>query len=82
MFLESTKLNGKMPMRITNVIPIRRRALTSDAGLDVVDLAFNRWLARAFRDGSPEQDLLAAERDVSGEAARPFLVPKRKLARE
>ena len=82
MFLESMKRGGAMPMRSTKVIPIRRQALPFDAGLDVVDLAYERWLARGFRGGSPEQDLLAAVRDVKGEAARPFLVSKRDQSRE
>lgn len=50
------------------VIPIRQDILVSETDCDVVDLAFNLWLARGFRGGSPEEDLLTAVREMRGRA--------------
>jgi hypothetical protein len=46
------------------VIPIRQEVPELAADRDVVDLAYNLWLARGFRGGSPEEDLLAALRGI------------------
>ena len=63
-----------------NVISIRRDTLVSKADQEAVDLAYNRWLARGFRGGSPEEDLLNALRIVKGNtSAGLFPVPKRNL---
>lgn len=49
---------------------------------EIADLAFRYWLARCFRNGSPEQDFLQAVLAItvhSGNACavpRLFLVPK------
>jgi hypothetical protein len=65
-----------------NVIPIRRGIIVSEADQEVVDFAYNLWLARGFRGGSPEEDLLNAVREVRGrKSAGLFLVPKRNLIR-
>jgi hypothetical protein len=68
-------------MRKSNagVIQIRRDISLSDADQKVVDVAFDLWLARGFRGGSPEEDLLAAMRDAKGAApAGLFLVTRRR----
>jgi hypothetical protein len=46
------------------VIPIRQEVSASAADREVVDLAYNLWLARGFRGGSPEEDLLDAAREI------------------
>jgi len=43
---------------------------------DVVELAYNLWLARGFHSGSPEEDLLTATRMLGGETSGLFSVPK------
>jgi hypothetical protein len=58
-------------------IPIRRDIIVLRADQEVVDFAYNLWLARDFRGGSPEEDLLNAFREVRGRGL--FLVPKRNL---
>ncbi|MGA2040469.1 MAG: DUF2934 domain-containing protein [Bryobacteraceae bacterium] len=50
------------------VIPIRQEVVVSGADWEVVDLAYNLWLARGFQGGSPEEDLLAAARELRGKA--------------
>jgi len=66
-------------MRNQNVIPIRPVSIVPDGDQEVVDLAYRLWLARGFRGGSPEEDLLAALREVRGKtSAVLFLVPKPK----
>jgi hypothetical protein len=50
------------------VIPIRQDVPVSETDREVVDLAYNLWLARGFRGGSPEEDLLAAVREIRGKA--------------
>jgi hypothetical protein len=68
-----------MPTQGAGVFPIRRGSLKSDAGREVAEFAYNLWLARGFRGGSPEEDLITAMREGSGEAPGGlFLVPKRK----
>lgn len=48
------------------VIPIRQHILVSEPDWEIVDLAYDLWLARGFRGGSPEEDLLAAVRQING----------------
>jgi hypothetical protein len=68
-----------MPTQGAGVFPIRRGILVSDAGRKVAEFAYNLWLARGFRSGSPEEDPITAMREVRGEAPGGlFLVPKRK----
>jgi len=55
-----------MAQQRTVVIPIRRDRHVSETDRQIVDLAYNLWLGRGFRDGSPEEDLLAAAQLVSG----------------
>jgi len=50
---------------------------------EIADLAFEFWLARGFHGGSPEEDLLRAEREMKARTqrirkttARLFLVPR------
>jgi hypothetical protein len=57
-----------MAKQSTVVIPIRQEILVSGTDRDVVDLAYSLWLARGFRGGSPEEDLLAAVREIRGKA--------------
>jgi hypothetical protein len=57
-----------MAKQSTVVIPIRQDILVSGTDWEVVDLAYNRWLDRGFRGGSPEEDLLAAVREIRGRA--------------
>lgn len=72
-----------MPKSNTRVIPFRRDIPISDADQKVVDVAYNLWLARGFKGGSPVWDLLTAIREVKGtESARLFLVPKSKTTAE
>jgi len=66
-----------MPKPDTSVIPIRREIPLPDSSQKVVDVAFDLWLARGFRGGSPAEDLLTAIQEVKGSAsAGLFLVPK------
>lgn len=48
------------------VIPFRRDNPAAEADTEVVDLAYNLWLARGFRGRSPEEDLRAAVRQLKG----------------
>jgi hypothetical protein len=49
----------------------------SETDHEVVDLAYNLWLARAFYGGSPAEDLLTAVQKVGWKrSAGLFLVPK------
>jgi hypothetical protein len=57
-----------MAKQSTVVIPIRQEILVSGTDRDVVDLAYSLWLARGFRGGSPEEDLLTAVREIRGKA--------------
>jgi hypothetical protein len=67
-----------MPKRNREVIPITRDPIVPDTDREVVDLAYDLWLARSFRGGSPEEDLLIALREVRGKrSAVLFLVPER-----
>jgi len=71
-----------MPERRTVEIPIRPDTLVSDADREVADAAHNLWPARDLRSGLPEDDLLAAAREVRGKTpAGLFLVPKRNSTR-
>jgi len=71
-----------MPKANTGVIPIRRDFPLSVADRMVVDVAFNLWLSRGFKGGTPAQDLLTAIQEVKGAApAGLFLVSKRSPAR-
>jgi len=65
-----------MPSQSIGVISIRS---DSDRNDEVADLAYVLWLARAFRGGSPERDLLAAVGKEGGNtSAGMFLVAKRR----
>ena len=57
-----------MARRTAAVICIRQGTLMSETDRDVVDLAYDLWLARGFRGGSPEEDLLDAVRQVKGQS--------------
>jgi hypothetical protein len=60
------------------VVPIRKDTTVAETDQELVDFAYNLWLARGFRGGSPEEDLLNAVRELRGRtSARPFLVRKR-----
>jgi len=50
------------------VIPIRQDIFVSEPDWEIVDLAYDLWLARGFRGGSPEEDLLAAVRQENRKA--------------
>jgi hypothetical protein len=64
-----------VPSQSVGVISIRR---DSDRDNEVADLAYLLWLARGFRGGSPEEDLLTAVRKLRAKKSpRLFLVPKR-----
>jgi hypothetical protein len=63
-----------MPLQSRSVIPIRRSSVVSETDQDVVDFAYNLWLARAFRGGSPGRGFVRSrasfeKQNVSG----PFL---------
>jgi hypothetical protein len=51
------------------VIPIRQDVLVSPTHREIVDLAYNLWLVRGFRGGSPEENLLAAVLEIRGKAS-------------
>lgn len=60
-----------------NVIPIWQ-GLASESDREVVDLAYDLWLANGFRGGSPEEALMTAVRQVrTRTTAGLFLVPRR-----
>ena len=65
------------PKHNADVIPIRGSILARNGDRQVVDLAYNIWLASAFRGISPEAALLTAIGELR---TRPplFLVPRRK----
>jgi hypothetical protein len=50
--------------RATNMTAILQDLIESERQEKVAALAFEFWLARAFRSGSPETDWLRADRDV------------------
>ncbi|MBZ5581433.1 MAG: DUF2934 domain-containing protein [Acidobacteriia bacterium] len=71
-----------MPKQNVTVLSIRRDPLASDADEEIAEIAYDLWLARGFRGGSPEEDLLTAVRVVREEPwAGLFLVPRRKSMR-
>ena len=43
-----------------NQRPDHADPVTAESQLRIADLAYEFWLARGFRDGSPEEDLLRA----------------------
>ena len=51
-----------MPIKSTNVVPIRRGALASDVVRQVAELAFDLWLANGLRGYPPEEALFTAVR--------------------
>ncbi len=51
--------------KMTSTLP---RLSESEKQQKIAALAYEIWLARAFRSGSPEEDWLRAERQVRGEA--------------
>jgi hypothetical protein len=64
-------------------IPIYSGTALKGQQRQIADLAFEYWQARfGVRDGSPEDDLFRAEREVTGRSARAgntarlFLVPR------
>ena len=62
------------------VIPIAPYVFGSEQQQEIAALAFEFWLARAFRGGSPVDDLFRAARAIREAAAevpaQPFLVRK------
>jgi hypothetical protein len=67
-----------VPKQRVNVTPIRPDIIAPKAR-EVADIAFNLWLARAFRGGSPEEDLLRAVNEVRRKpSVGLFLLPRRK----
>jgi len=70
-----------VPKPARKVVPITIGRSVSE---EVADVAYQYWLARHFRDGSPELDLLRAMIEVTSTgrwddappAPRLFLVPK------
>jgi hypothetical protein len=65
------------------VIPIRPE-LSEDEKHEIAVLAYQYWLSRDFRDGTPEDDLRRAEREIRRRAASrtrmaerqpPFILP-------
>jgi hypothetical protein len=67
-----------VPKQRVNVTPIRPDIIASKAR-EVADIALNLWLARAFRGGSPEEDLLRAVNEVRCKpSVGLFLLPRRK----
>jgi hypothetical protein len=58
-----------MTNRPAKIIPIRPD-LSPWEKQEIAALAFEYWLARGFRDGSPEEDLLRAEWEVARAARR------------
>jgi Protein of unknown function (DUF2934) len=66
----------------TEIFPNAKSSISicreSDRNGEVADLAYVLWLARGFRGGSPERDLLTAVRKLRGRtSAGVFLVAKR-----
>ena len=66
------------------VIPIAPDVFRTDGREEIAALAFEFWLARGFRGGSPVDDLFRAAREVHARTAPAtpkqlplFLVPKR-----
>jgi hypothetical protein len=77
-----------MPMarQATEMTATLREVVEAERHKKVAARAFEFWLARAFRSGSPEADWLRADREVRGKTAtgsrrrtpgRLFLVPPR-----
>jgi len=69
---------------MAKVTPISTRKSVS---LEIADLAYDFWLARSFRNGSPEQDFLRAVLEVTfgkprdNTALQPFLVGRQEKRR-
>jgi hypothetical protein len=69
---------------MAKVIPISARKSVS---LEIADLAYDFWLARCFKNGSPEQDFLRAVLEVTfggpgyHTAPQPFLVRRQEKRR-
>jgi hypothetical protein len=73
--MQQTKV---VPKQRLNVTPIRPDIIASTA-MEVADIAFDLWLARAFRGGSPEEDFLRAVSEVrSNPRSGLFPLPRRK----
>lgn len=51
------------------MVPDDTRASKTRLAERVAQRAFDLWLLRGFRDGSPEEDLAEAERQIRGETA-------------
>ena len=58
-----------MDRQSRKVIPISAGLSSSGEQEEIVELAFEAWLARRFRGGSPEQALFWAEREVRRRSA-------------
>jgi len=69
-----------MAKEATAITTVLRQTLGSGKQEQIAALAFEYWLARGFRDGSPETDWLRAERALREGAGtqRLFLVPPRR----
>jgi hypothetical protein len=65
-------------MRGAKLIPIRPSRPGRDPGqeadLEVVEFAYQLWLSRGFRGGSPQDDLFTATLLLRG-GLKPFLAP-------
>ena len=64
-----------MPGKINKVVPIHPGISATQEGREIADLAYQYWLARCFRDGSPEEDWLAAVREVRAKGVMPMPKP-------
>jgi hypothetical protein len=76
-----------MANQATELTAVLRDGVESEKQERIAALAFEFWLARAFRNGSPETDWLRADRQVRSKAgivsrrrttAGLFLVPRRR----
>ena len=69
MTTKGTQAAASEPAQQSEFIPrscdaFAARALTSKQQRKIATIAFGLWLNRAFRDGSPQEDWLKAQRQV------------------
>jgi len=57
-----------MAMQATKITSTLPNLSESEKQQKIAVLAYEFWLARAFRDGSPETDWLRADRKIRGKA--------------
>ena len=66
-----------MSRPIRSIVSIRHRGSDPGSG-HIAAVAYELWLDRCFRNGSPEEDLLTAFQEAVGAGPpKPFLVPGR-----